>query len=74
MLTQQFTQRTVNANMQQQANAMQMNQVSAQVSNVFNDEQQPLLTLQVTAAAAAHVAEVQVAAQLQVAAAHNVVQ
>ena len=74
MLSQEFTHNTVNTNMQQQANTLQVNQVNAQVTNVFNDEQQQLLTLQVTAAAAAHVAEAQIAAQIQVAAADNVVQ
>ena len=60
--------------MQQQANTLQVNQVNAQVTNVFNDEQQQLITLQVTAAAGAQIAEAQMAAQMQVAAADSIVQ
>jgi hypothetical protein len=75
MVSQEFSQTNVaHNNMQQQANTLQVNQVNAQVTNVFNYEQQQLITLQVTAAAATQIAEAQMAAQLQVAAADNVVQ
>ena len=57
-----------------QQNLQVNQQANTQITNVFTDEASQLLTLQVTAAAAASVAEAQMQAQIQAFAADSVVQ
>ena len=74
MFNQEVSNTSMVQNNMQQNNLQVSNQLNAHVTNVYTDEAQQLLTLQVTAAAAAAVAETQMQAQLQLTAADNVVQ
>ena len=74
VFTQEVTSTSLTQHNMRQSKLQVNNQLKAQITNVFTDEAQQLLTLQVTVAAAATVAETQTQAQLQLNAADNVAQ